>query len=49
MLTSQITTLGEKAESDITKEEATSFFESLEVLWQGVCAGIASGQGPQDA
>ncbi|XP_067936861.1 uncharacterized protein [Watersipora subatra] len=43
----QVTALEETAEEDIDKSSADSFFDTLELIWQGVCAGIVSGQEPQ--
>lgn len=41
------TALEDTPEDDITAEEGSSYFSSLEASWQGVCAGLANGQEAQ--
>lgn len=39
-----VTALESTAEADITKEQAVKFFDTVHPLWQGLCAGVVSGQ-----
>ena len=44
----QVTALEETAEADIDKESAQGFFDTLELVWQGLCAGLVIGQSAQE-
>ncbi|KAF6024847.1 hypothetical protein EB796_016845 [Bugula neritina] len=44
ILSAYLTALEEIAETDILSEDAVTFIELLESVWQGVCAGQVEGQ-----